>query len=30
MSNDEKTEIYKMDEILPLSFTSKNLLELDL
>ena len=30
MSNDEKTEIYKMDQILPLSFTSKNLLELDL
>lgn len=26
--NEEKTEVYKMEEILPLAFTSKNLLEL--
>lgn len=30
LSNDDKTEVYKMDQLLPLSFSSKNLLDLDL
>ena len=30
LHNDEKTEVFKLDDLLPLSFTSKNLLELDL
>lgn len=30
LANDEKTEIFKMEQLLPLSFTSKNLIDLDL